>query len=75
MMSLVGDGLDFTIQWDVVYRPSGDQYDFTIIHNEAVTKRRVLYRGKPLVITDDPFGIIIDEVSPIGKESQQGAVE
>ena len=62
MLGLVGPDHHFSIEWDPVYRLTGDQYDFKITYNKAISKRRIVYRGKPIVLIDDPYRVVIDTV-------------
>ena len=71
MLGLVGPDHHFSIEWDPVYRLTGDQYDFKITYNKTISKRRIVYRGKPIVLTEDPFRVVIDNVYSKKSDAEQ----
>ena len=70
-MVLTGPDIDYSVEWVSSYKPRCDQYDFTINCNNVVSKRRILYRGKPIVLTEEPFIIVVDGLNPIESKKQK----
>lgn len=71
MLGLAGPGLNLSIEWEPVYRLTGDQYDFVISYNKTISKRRIIYRGRPIVLTEDPFRVVVDNVYSKKSDGEQ----
>ncbi len=63
-MSFAKDGHQFNVTWTVHPKAKGDVYHLKITMDGAVSTKEVKFSGKPIVILEEPFRVVMDNTPP-----------
>lgn len=63
-MSLGENGHHLHVTWSVEPKTKSDLYRLEITADGAISKREVEFTGRPIVILEQPFRVILENTSP-----------
>lgn len=62
-MRFASGGHEVSVQWEPDLGGAEDHYDLIITSDQVTTRRRVAYRGQSIVLVEQPFRVVMEDVN------------